>query len=273
LRWLAQPDEERAMLRHESKINGYAVHASDGLVGAVCDFLFDDATWRVHWLVIDAGDWLHDCKVLLPPSALEHVNYVEHRFDVRLTRQQVKDCPEADTERPVSRQQKTKIYDYYSWSPYWGNGSYMDVMGYGGFLGGSLAPTPTAESMTREKEIDDVQRRKNDPNLRSVKEVTGYHIHASDGEIGHVEDLLIEDDDWSIHYFVVDTKNWSPGNRVLISPLFVQSIQWSDRLVNLKINRQKVKDGRAFDPSAKIDPISKKNIHKPNSDFRLWEGS
>jgi sporulation protein YlmC with PRC-barrel domain len=149
----------------------------------------------------------------------------------------------------------------------------MDVMGYGGFLGGSLVPAPTAESMTREKKIDDAQRRKNDPNLRSVKEVIGYHIHASDGEIGHVEDLLIEDDDWSIHYFVVETNNWWPGNKVLISPLSVQSIQWSDRLVNLKINRQKVKDGRAFDPSAKINPISKKNIHKPNSDFRVREES
>ena len=66
--------------------------------------------------------------------------------------------------------------------------------------------------------IADSRRNDDDPHLRSIEAVTGYHIHASDGEIGHVEDFLIEDADWSIRYLVVDTKNWWPGKKVLISP-------------------------------------------------------
>jgi sporulation protein YlmC with PRC-barrel domain len=149
----------------------------------------------------------------------------------------------------------------------------MDIMGYGGFLGGSLAPEPTAESMSSEKEIDDAQRSKNDPTLRSAKEVTGYHIHASDGEIGHVEDFVIEDDDWSIHYLLVDTKNWWPGNKVLIPPQSIGVIQWTDRTVNLNVDCQKVKDSRAYDPSSAFDPIHRSNIHKFSSDLRSGEGS
>ena len=261
------------MLRQESELAGYAIHASDGLIGTVSDFLFDEKTWFVRWFVINTGHWLDDRKVLLPPSALEHVSRVERRFDVRLTRQQVKNSPDADTERPVSRQQETKIYDYYSWSPYWGNGSYMDIMGYGGFLGGSLAPEPTAKSISREKEIDDVQRSKNDPTLRSAKEVTGYHIHAIDGEIGHVEDFLIEVDDWSICYLVVNTKNWWRGNKVLIPPQSVRVIQWTDRTVSLNVDRRKVRDSHAYDRSSAFDPICKSDIRKFNSDLRSEEGS
>lgn len=256
------------MLRHTSEINGYAIHASDGVIGTVSDFLFDDKTWLVRWFVINAGNWLDDRKVLLPPSAMERVNHIGRRFDVKLTRQQVKDSPDADTERPVSRQQETKIYDYYSWSPYWGNGSYMDIMGYGGFLGGSLAPAPTAESMSREKAIDDAQRKRNNPTLRSAKQVTGYHIHASDGEIGHVEDFLVEDGDWSIQYLVVDTKNWWPGNKVLISPPSVRAIQWSERMVNLNVDRQKVKDGPRYDAAMIEDPLYEKSAHYHYAAFR-----
>jgi len=256
------------MLRPTSQLNGYAVHASDGVIGTVSDFLFDDATWFVRWLIIDTGNWLSGRKVLLPPSALAHVNPIGCRVDFELTRRQIKDSPNADTERPVSRQQETNIYDYYSWAPYWGDGSYMDVMGYGGFLGGSLAPPPTAESMRREKEIDDAQRSKNDPTLRSVMEVTGYHIHASDGEIGHVKDFLVEDENWGIHYLVVDTKNWWPGRKVLISPMLVRTIDWSERHVSLRADRQKIKDSPPYDSTTAVDLLYEKRVHNHYAAFR-----
>jgi hypothetical protein len=112
--------------------------------------------------------------------------------------------------------------------------------------------------MQREKEIDDVQRSKDDPALRSADEVTGYHIHASDGEIGHVEGFLVEDNDWSIHYLVVDTKNWWPGKKVLISPLSVRKIDWAGRQVSLGADRQKVRNSPAYDSSMTVDPVYEK---------------
>ena len=55
-------------------------------------------------------------------------------------------------------------------------------------------------------------------NLRSIDAVVGYHIAATDGEIGHIEDFLVDDGDWRLRYMTVDTKNWFPGQRVLLSP-------------------------------------------------------
>ena len=259
------------MLRHESQINGYAIHASDGLIGTINDVLFDDATWFVRWFVIDTGTWLTGRKVLLPPSALESVNHTANQFVVKLSRQQVRDCPDIDTDLPVSRQHETNIYNYYGWAPYWGAGSYMGMVGYGGYLDGSPITPSSAALVEREKSIDQAERSKNDPTLRSIKEVTGYYVHANDGDVGRVEDFLMEDGDWSIHYLVVDVGKWWHGNKVLVSPLAVQSIRWTDRQVNLGLNRKTVQDSVAYDPSATVDPIYEKHIHKYNDAGRPRE--
>ena len=238
------------MLWKASGLKGRVITASDGKLGSVSDFLFDDGSWRLRWLVIDTGHWLSGRKVLLPMSVLGHLEPRDKEFPVRLTMQQVKDSPNVDTERPVSRQMETSVYDHYGWAPYWGTGFYMTGSGYyGGGVGLSVPPG----SARREKDLADAQRERDDPHLRSIEAVTGYHIRASDGEIGHVEDFLIEDGDWSIHYLIVDTRNWWPGKRVLVSPGSTREIDWTERLVKLNVDRQKIKDSPPYDPSTTVD--------------------
>jgi hypothetical protein len=251
--------QERAMLWNASKINGYAIAASDGRLGTVSDFLFDDASWLVRWLVVDTGKWLSGRKVLLPP-VLGHLGARDQEFSVQLTMQQVKDSPDIDTDQSVSRQMETTIYDYYGWSPYWGTGFFM-----GGYMGAAMMPgvmaAPGLGSVRRDEVIADTQRNDGDPHLRSTHAVTGYHIHASDGEIGHVEDFLVDDVDWSIHYLVVDTKNWWPGKKVLISPRSAREIDWTDKLVNLNVDRQRIQDSPPYDASTTIDPAYEDRFH------------
>jgi len=238
------------MLWNASAINGYAIAASDGQIGTVSDFLFDDISWLVRWLVVDTGNWLSGRKVLLPPSVLGQLDVKEQKFSVTLTKQQIKDSPEIDTDRPVSRQMETSVYDYYGWSPYWGTGFYMGGYGY---MPGGKAESPYLGARRRDEEIAEAQHSHEDVHLRSVEAVTEYHIHASDGEVGHVEDFLIEDADWSICYLVVDTKNWWPGKRVLISPRSAKDIDWADWLVSLDVDRQRVKDSPEYDTSITVD--------------------
>jgi hypothetical protein len=245
------------MLRHTSEIGGYAIGATDGPIGSITDFLFDDVTWRVRWLVVDTGTFLSGRKVLLPPSALTHVNHIGGQLSVNLTKQQVKDAPNISADEPVSGQMETDLYDYYGWSPYWSTGFYMGGYGY---AGGMFAPSDLGYP-ARDRE-DEVSRRVHgDQHLRSVHEVKGYHIHARDGEIGHVADFLLEDGDWSVHYLVVDTKNWWPGKKVLISPRSIDSTDWSTRTVNLDVDRQKVKDSPAYDGSKAIDRAYEYQFH------------
>jgi hypothetical protein len=240
----------RAMLRNSSEIIGYTIGASDGQLGRVTDFLFDDDTWLVRWLVIDTGSWLSGRKVLLPPSVLGHFSAIGDQFSVRLTKQQVKDSPGVDTDLPVSRQMETNTYDYYGWNPYWSSGLYMGGYSWGA---GNMSPVPYGDFLRGAEEIAAEEQEDNDLHLRSVKAVTGYHIHASDGEIGHVADFLVEDADWGIHYLVVDTRNWWPGRKILVSPRSIKDIDWMNRMVNLRVARQRVKDSPTYDASTVVD--------------------
>ena len=246
------------MLKHTSEISGYAIGATDGPIGTITDFLFDDVTWLVRWLVVDTGSFFGGRKVLLPPAALGHVNHIGRQLAVKLTKQQVKDSPSINTDEPVSRLMETNLYDYYGWNPYWSTGFYMGGYGYPAAL-----TTPIGLGFASPaQEEDEVERReRGDPRLRSVHEVTGYHTHASDGEIGHVADFLIEDGDWSIHYLVIDTRNWWPGKKVLISPRSIESIDWAKRFVKLDVDRQKVKDSPAYDGSEVIDRAYEYRFH------------
>ena len=239
------------MLRNASTIKGYTIAASDGRIGTVSDILFDDASWRIRWVVVDTGKWLSGRKVLLPLSALGQLDATGVEFNVRLTMQQVKDSPDSDTDRPVSRQIEADIYGHYGWPSYWGTD--LLVGGYG--LGGSAtaAALPTIESRRRAQDIAAAQASNNDPHLRSMQAVTGYHIHATDGEIGHLDDFIVDDGDWSIRRLVVNTKNWWAGNIVQIAPSSIKTIDWTDRLVNLKIDRAAVKNSPAFDASTTMD--------------------
>ena len=232
---------------------------------AVSDFLFDDASWLVRWLVVDTSKWLSGRKVLLPVSALGHLDQKKEQFSVRLTMQQIKDSPDIDADRPVSRQMETHVYDYYGWRPYWGTASTWAATAISVAWASWVAPCltgflPTSDG-ARSGLPTPCPARRGDPHLRSVAAVTGYHIHAGDGEIGHVEDFFVEDADWSIHYLLVDTRNWWPGKKVLISPHSVQTIDWTHKLVNLNVDRRVIKDSPAYEPGMIIDRAYERHFH------------
>ncbi|MDR3514368.1 MAG: PRC-barrel domain-containing protein [Azospirillaceae bacterium] len=246
------------MLINASELKGYALMATDGRIGTVSDFLFDDTSWFVRWMVVDTGHWLKGRKVLLPPSVLDHVDRKEHEFAVSLTMKQVESSPDIDTEHTVSRQMETYIYDHYGWGPYWGTGLYM---GGDGYMDTGMVASLSQATKHREEDEKYARERLDDPHLRSIAAISGYHIHACDGEIGHVEDFALDEADWSIDYLIVDTRNWWPGKRVLLSPRTAQNINWTDRLVNLSISRQSVTDSPVFDPSTPTDPDHDKLFH------------
>ena len=238
------------MLWDASTFNGYAIEASDGRLGTVSDLLFEDGRWVIRWLAIDTGHWLPGRKVLLPLSALGQPDGALCHFPIKLTMQQVKDNPDVDTDLPVSRQIEAQVYDYFGWDPYW-SGSFPAMSN--AMATPFVTPLYEPQSIPHDLADTDAQTNESDPHLRSIAAITGCHIHASDGEIGHVEDFLVDDAGWNIRYIKVDTRNWWPGERVLISPYSVREIDWSGRLVHVNVSRQKVKNAPPYNPSITVD--------------------
>jgi sporulation protein YlmC with PRC-barrel domain len=246
------------MLRRISKLSGYAIEATDGHIGTVSDVLFDDATWKTRWLVVDTGHWLTGRKVLIHLSAIGAVDDERQSVSVKLTKARIKDSPDIQHDQPVSRQMEAGLYGYYGWDPYWGGSFYgtgaiaapFSTRPYfGGFGMGERAEIRT--------DHDD-----QDPHLRSVAEVDGYHVHASDGDIGHLEDLLVDESGWGIRYLIIDTRNWWAGPHVLVSPFAVREINWADRQMRLDITREKIEASPPWEsPHDQLTQIYADKLH------------
>jgi sporulation protein YlmC with PRC-barrel domain len=238
-----------------SALKGYAVEATDGKVGTVSDFLFDDETWKIRWMVIDTGTWLTGRKVLVHPSAIGRLDGEREELLVKLKKAQAEASPDILTDAPVSRQMENNLYGYYGWDPLWGGGNYFGAYPYG--IGSFYQADSDVLEATRPGSAEDT----GDPHLRSLTAVTGYHIQAKDGRIGHVENFLVDDADWGIRYLVIDTKNWWAGQHVVMSPYAVRTISWSDRDISLDVTREQVKGSPAWDPLTKLERSDQERLH------------
>jgi len=109
-----------------------------------------------------------------------------------------------------------------------------------------------------------------DCHLRSSKVVTGYHVHATDGDIGHVDDLLVDDRTWAIRYIIVDTSNWWGGHHVLVAPQWIEAVRWADARVFVKLTRQAVKDAPPYDSAAQLDRQQEQAIYEHYGHPGYW---
>ena len=253
------------MLRSMSELKDYAIEATDGSIGRVKDFYFDDAAWVVRYLVVETGGWLSSRKVLISPIAIGVPDWMHKKLPVSITQQQVRNSPDIDTDKPVSRQHEIEYSRHFGYPFYWGGaglwggGLYPNAMlpGYGGF--GS--PQATREEQEAAYAQVDAQRNDADPHLRSCDAVAGYHLHASDGEIGHLKGMLVDEDTWAIRYLIVDTSKWWFGHQVLIAPDWIKAVNWSDETVSVDLTRQAVKDAPAYDPARPLGRQQEIDIH------------
>ncbi len=227
------------MEHNVNSLIGYSIGAKDGVIGEVEEFFFEDNTWEIRYLIVKTGRWLSGRKVLMPPSALIKGAWQNGLFPVSLTKEQVVDSPEIDTDKPVSRQQETELYGHYEWLNYWGSGFYTNGLHV-------KTPFPVIDrQVTRESDLNDEQAN-DDLHLRSTDRVTGYHIHATDGGIGHVNDFIIEDKNWHIKFIVVDTHNWFGGVKLLIPVNHVTKIDWLESGMYLDIPIASVEKSKPF---------------------------
>ncbi|HEY8460314.1 MAG TPA: PRC-barrel domain-containing protein [Blastocatellia bacterium] len=226
------------MLINAHNLKGAAIIARDGAIGEVDDFYFDDEMWTVRYLVVNAGAWLFRREVLISPISIERVDATNNQIFVNLTRDQVKNSPDIDTQKPVSRQHETAFMDYYGYPYYWGgpylwgDAAFPATLALPPALESQIAAAATARWRESEESYDE--------HLRSVKEVKGYHVEASDGEIGHVDDFVIDDNDWAIRFIVIKTGGWLSGRKTLISPGAIEGISWTESKMFVGLTRDQI---------------------------------
>ncbi|MFW5856239.1 MAG: PRC-barrel domain-containing protein [Planctomycetota bacterium] len=226
------------MLLSMNDLIGYRLHAADGNIGRVHDFYFDDQIWGLRYIVADTGAWLPGRLVLLAPEAVERPVFSDEQLRVSLTKEAIERSPSIAEDLPVSRRLEADLAQYYGWSAYWT----------------AALPRP----QTPEEAMAD-----GDPHLRSLREVRGYRIEATDGTIGHVEDALADSEVWFLRYFVIDTRNWLPGGRkVLIGPNWVERVDWAARAVDIDHAKQEVEESPAYEGVDAVNRPYEERIHQ-----------
>jgi hypothetical protein len=230
------------MLRSLKDLERYKVSASDGDIGSVVNFLLDDERWAIRYLVVDTGGLFSGRRVLISPISFGTADWSTQRFQVALTMDKVKNSPNIDLDKPVSRQHERDYSGYYGYPYYWG---------YGAIWG--MGPNPTMLATGKWDEPIAERADTGDVHLRSVNEVRGYHIQGTDDAIGHVEDFIVDDHTWEVRYLVIDTSNWWFGNKVLIAPRWADSVSWYERKVHVAMTRQAIKDSPLWNASSAVE--------------------
>jgi hypothetical protein len=183
----------------------------------------------MRYLVVETGNWLLGRRVLVSLAALCKPAGAPGTFSVDLSRDQVLSSPDIDLEKPVSRQHEVALLAHYGWPSYWT----AAVEDAGDAMQRLFLQNPALSKFV-------IPRQKDNPLLRSTRQVTGYHVPTADNEIGHVEDFIVDIENWALRFLVVNTGDWLPGRKVLIPPTWIEQVNWAEKTVHLH---------RSYEPS------------------------
>jgi hypothetical protein len=233
------------MLRSTQELVRSTISGSDGDIGRVDALYFDDAQWTVHYLVVDARSWLAGRRVLISPASVRRSEWDRRRLPVALTRAQVRASPEVDTRRPISRRLEAAFSEYY--------GIPLPVR------------RPAAVGAHAEGGAEE------DPRLHSTEEILGRQVRATDGPVGHVADLLVEDLTWRIRYLDIDLRDRRPGSRVLIAPEWIDDVGWPDSAVSVTLPGETIRSAPPHDPSRPVDREYEQHLYAHHGRPGYWQ--
>lgn len=245
------------MLRTLEDFKGFLLSAMDGEVGWIQEIYFDDRTWQVRYFVVNTGSWMAQREVLIAPRCIRKVDHDAEILHLDLTRDQIRHAPPIDSDIPVSRQYEQSYHDHFGWIPYW-----LDA----GNLPGAAVPETVSTDLGNVANIEHC-----DPHLRSSLEIADYNIQAQDGEPGHIEDFVIDDETWRIRYAVAVTRNWFPGKRVLLSPGWIEQISYEKHEVFVSAPSSTIQSAPDFDPAEPITRAMEQALYDHYTHKAYWE--
>jgi len=245
------------MLSKAKTLKGYTLDSLDGEIGEVNEFYFDDRHWTIRYLVADTGNWLTGRQVLISPYALVAVVREEQHITIDLTKKQIEDSPSLNSDKPVSRQFEEAYYGYYGWPMYW-DGPYV------------WGASPYVVRDRKKWKKNTSGEKAWDPHLCSTDDVRGHEIQAADGEIGHVEDFIIDDETWAIRYLIIDTRNWWPGKKVLVSPQWIERVSWSESKVFVNLSRESIKQSPEYTEESLLTRDYETGLHRHYNRPGYW---
>ncbi len=243
-------------MKHRLKdITGLTIETTDGTKGKIKDFLFDEDKWIVRYIEADFGGFFKDKRILLPINV-----FIDHLWDskhisINIAKEDIDKSPSPEDKPTVSREYEKELMKHYGYASYWSPG-YIPPTHTGLYYPARPMNVPTKE-ISEEK----ISEEKLDTKLRSFNEVKGYHILATDGHLGHLEDMIVDDADWQMIYVIIDTSNWLPwSKKVILLINWLDEISFETHEVSINVHTDVIKDAPEFNTDKSVEESFEKAL-------------
>ncbi len=248
------------MLLKTTELKEYIIELFDDIRGTIFEMYFNDLYWNIEYLLV-TSDNLEKGKIVL----ISQLAFGSPENKTRM-------IPISANAGSIKRKEESTVHKNNEVS------KSIDPIQFIELPEKSLSVTSKSEGETKDLIITLLKDKKSlyfpsAKHLRSHNEVLGYNIQVKDGDlIGHVDNFIVEGNTWQLKYLLVDTCNWlTAGKKILLSPAWIERINWSGNLVSIDLSRDSILKSPTYDPSKPLDDRLEMQLYKYYSQYHNSE--
>jgi hypothetical protein len=245
------------MLHSLKHLIGYQLDSAAGNIGEIRDFIIHPDWWSTRYMIVSLDDGAR--SILLTPGGIEAINRQEEQAMLNFSPEMLANSPTYNPSEPVSRSLETQVHDYFKWPYYWEDEKTIPTTGPGDLTGVPLAEMEIDTEQQQEQMAEESSDTNAGSGLRRFQEVVGFSLQTRDGnELGQLDDLIVNDENWAIMYAIVDLGGLLPGKKVLVSPSLITYFDWERQEFEIDLTQETVQQSPEFD----YDMLQDSSFHR-----------
>ncbi|PSL50806.1 PRC-barrel domain protein [Salsuginibacillus halophilus] len=253
------------MLFEAKKLRNFGVITSDGELGKIDDVYMDEDQWVIRYLVVNRKPLLPGGKVLVSPIAVERMDINGQTIHLNVTKEELEEAPGKEEAEPITRKKELELHHHFGYGYYWPAQGMWGSFPYPHQLRVEAPHHQRPQELPNEEEIK----------VRSLKEMTGdwsgYDVEGSDGDIGTIDDVIVEDDTWNIRYISVDTGRLFSTGHAVLSSSWILHTEDEEKKVRVKMARHEVQAAPEYVPGQPLDREFEERLFDHYDQEKYWE--
>lgn len=254
------------MLSSLRDVKNTKIIAGGDEVGRASDMIFDAKEWTLRYVVIDLGGWLKNKKAVIPLSLFKkEIDWSKTSITLDTSKEKLEAMPSPDSVDLITEEHEDEVHRYFGVPPYWAVGVTASM------VPGFTPEDKQADIADESEEASKFRRKGKGEKLISGAGLIGFKINTVDGEIGPLKDLVFDSENRKIHYLVIYARNITPEREVILTTLFVKSIDRKDSSIFVDCESERIVKSPEYYSSQRLDRDNESKIHEHYGIRKYWE--